>query len=353
MSDLIGGIEARPARRLVLAAGIRPSALASASISHRRANQALDQVLTYLASPGDTSFVLLIGQSRVGKTHLIERIVVEVESMLADPTAPPAYRNTLVIGTPGAQGYRYPWYTYASEIITSLGAAPFELTTPPAWQSRPQREIERRRRLDVTGALAVAATMMRECQVQVLIQNEAVNLMPVLEGRLGPDHLHTLKDFVQRSGARLLGIGTEDLARLPGLSAEIGERTRVVRFEPYDFNDEDDRGEFARVANQLLELVAGDVPVLNEAQLDDLHASSAGRIGRLRNWLVDAESLMTTHRVSFLRALDDTRPPENPSLPSPTTRAYVPPRSLNGRPLNPGERRPAKPPLLMEEAPHG
>jgi hypothetical protein len=353
MTQLIGGVETRPARRLVEAASGQPTLLARASIRHRRGASCIAQVVDQLTSPGDVAIVLLVGPSRVGKTHLLEQITAQVRHMLRKRPALPAHHDVVALQAPGAKAGRYPWTALAGSINLELNAPPFRLSTPPEWQDRPRWQTERLRGADDPGALEMAASWIAGCEVQLVVLNEAVNLMPALQGRYGPEHLHKLKDLVQRSAARWLLVGTEALEELPSLSPELAGRCAVVRFAPYRADDEQDRREFTRVTGEFLSLLKRPMD-LDEALLDDVMAATRGCVGALRNWLVDAEALASRKRCDLLRAMRDTRPPVAAVgvVPAPPRRKPQPPVTLSGQQLRPGERRPAKPDLLTTEVAH-
>lgn len=350
MSDLIGGIEPRPARRLVKAVGAGATALATASIAHQRASVVLAETIDHLTSPGDLAIVLLVGPSGVGKTQLAAQIMGEIRRLLGSRPALPAHHDVLPLQAPGSKGGRYPWPALASGINQRLNLPPFRLATPPAWQERPRGNIERLRGIDDPGALEMAASWIASCEVQLVVLNEAVNLMPALTGRLAEEHLHKFKDLVQRSQARWLLNGTKRLADLPSLSPELERRSVIVPFESYDADDPRDHQEFGRVVNAFIALV-DNPPSLDEQQLHDILVATGGCVGRLRNWLVDAEALATRRRCDFLRAMRDCRPNTAKESPEPAPASTrQPPVTIAGQRLRPGERRPAKVPLLSAEA---
>ena len=350
MSDLIGGIEPRPARRLVEAAGAGNTALAQASIPHRRARAVLAEIIDRFLSPGDLGIVLLVGPSGVGKTELVAQITAEIRREFRTRPGLPAHHDVLPLQAPGSKGGRYPWTALASGINQELKLPSLRLATPPQWQDRPRWEIERLRGADDPGALEMAASWIADCGVGAVILNEAVNLMPALTGRYQQEHVYKLKDLVQRSQARWVLIGTEALAGFLSLSPELARRSAMVRFEPYDDADPRDRQEFRRVVDAFLALVDSP-PTLDEQQLHDIMLATGGCVGRLRNWLVDAEALAMRRRCDFLRAMRDCRPStaQEATEPAPAL-TRQPPVTISGQRLRPGERRPAKVPLLSAEA---
>jgi hypothetical protein len=155
-----------------------------------------------------------------------------------------------------------------------------------------------------------------------------------------------------RSGASVREVDRA-LADLPSLSPELDRRSVIVPFEPYDPDNPRDLREFGRVANAFLALV-DNPPTLDEQRLHDTMVATQGCVGRLRNWLVDAEALATRRRCDFLRAMRDCGPrtSKGPAEPAPTS-TRQPPVTIAGQQLRPGERRPAKVPLLTAEAVDG
>ncbi len=127
-------------------------------------------------------------------------------------------------------------------------------------------------------------------RMKVFIIDEAQHLNRIGSGKLLTDQMNTIKSIAEETGAIHVLIGTYDLLRLTGLSAQLCRRSAQVHFSRYSNFDDDDRDAFASV----LETFQRHLPLALAPDLlrfeGYLYEKTLGCVGVLKTLLNDALS---------------------------------------------------------------
>jgi len=338
------------------------SPLASTVVPHPHLRIAHDRTMEVLTSPADHPFVLVVGPGGVGKTALIQTIdnALHYEArheMALDPSLRPAIRVDAPASWTGQFDFVGLW-----QRVVEAAEGPADRITGDSVISLGIRAAVNGHRGDRPKDMQRAA--VRACVnrgVRTILLDEA-NHLSVLAGSVrAPDQLDVLKDFANVAGVRILLVGAFPVLAFRDISFQVARRIRTVPFLGYAATVERERKGFRQAAAKLLGLMNGANPELDDDLLEILFTGSAGCVGTLRNWLVEAEHHIARTGTSrdFRAVLRQTGYPESSlrqaraeiefgnrvlagEAPPRAERVYVAPRTASGQVLKPGEARPVR-----------
>ena len=234
-----------------------------------RAKAALEEVeaqFRYGQGPGGATALLLLGESRVGKTHLLEHFLGQ---------HPPVK---------GEERDLYP--------VIKVDAPHQE---SPKWLSHRILKEMNYPRPDKAAANSLSEDIIRFSQVvqtRMIIIDEVHQLVTEKNNR--PTELRRavslLKDILNHGGISLVLSGTANAAVFSNYNTEFGERVSVHRLPPFEWANKAERKEFRGYVVSALEKLP--LPVskdIGELSLSArLFVAADGYVGRVHRLLRDA-----------------------------------------------------------------
>jgi len=234
-----------------------------------RAEEALKEVeaqFQYGQGPGGATALLLLGESRVGKTHLLEEFL---------------HRHPAV---EGEERDEYP--------VIKVDAPHQE---SPKWLSHRILKAMNYPRPDKAAANSLSEDIIHFADVvktRLIIIDEVHQLVTEKNNR--PTELRRavslLKDILNHGGVSLVLSGTANAAVFSNYNTEFGERISVHRLAPFDWSDKKGRAEFRGYIESARKKLP--LPVTDEIEELSLAArlfvASDGYVGRVHRLLRDA-----------------------------------------------------------------
>ena len=135
-------------------------------------------------------------------------------------------------------------------------------------------------------------SLLRVLGLRAVILDEAQHIASVTGPRAHADVLDDIKDCVTRTGIVHVLAGTYELSPLIAPSDQLGRRSRIIHFAPYDARKKADRDAFEKIFAQLVKELPFPEPARSwnalSGRLGDLHEGCLGCVGVLKDWLIDA-----------------------------------------------------------------
>lgn len=303
-----------PVAPLLIAASGRLALTALTSRTYRHALyiESRLNLLEAITSPAGHRFVALIGDPRCGKTHLLSDIIGEIHTMFrGQEPLDLNFRPVIVFKAPAPTRNEVRWDEVARLGLFELHAPVPELAVPPSRLEHESPEQYRAYGKSPEEYLELFCALARHVyKVQLIVIDEADHLTAAARGRDPINQLNVLKDLAVRSGARIVLCGTYQLLELIRASEQIEGRTRPVELPRYDYSIERHRERWAAVAAEMVGTIENANVELDAARLEDWHKTTRGRVGRLYEWLANAESRYLARQAPdrpFVDYLEDVR----------------------------------------------
>ena len=337
---------------------------------HSALERAMEQVRLAVAPGMPPRIVPLFGPSDVGKTTLIEALKSHPEwghGKVVHITCPPVR---------GRQAYDFGkehWRLFAKAAGDSF---PDDHVSPDAARARLHSGRSRRDGVATIDEYRLGVLeMLRARGVGVVVLDEAQHMTRAPSARSQADQLDVVKDCVDRTGIPHVLAGTYEMSVMLAASDQLGRRSIVVHFPPYDLSDAAGREAFQRIFGQLV----GALPIADpsgswealQPHLRDVFVGSCGCVGTVKHWLRRALqtalysgvqrvdwSLMETCRLpdetlykmadairAFRKLIKPTSQEIEAALGLTSASSTPEPKSRSSRPLKPGRRAPHRDPV--------
>ena len=263
----------------------------SVLLEHPLLNRARLDLERGLAPGMPPQIVLLLGPTGVGKTTLVEALRRRV-----GPSDPRIVRVTCV---PVASRRGYDFGRMHWRLLAQAADDPFsdDHVSPDAAGARLRSGRVRRDGPATTDEYRLGVlAMLRERGARAVVLDEAQHMTRVPSARSQADQLDVIKDCVDRTGITHVLVGTYELAAMVAPGDQLGRRSLVVHFAPYDGSQMSDRLAFERTFGQLVRALP--FPRPNESwefladHKSELFLGSAGCVGILKEWLCRALQLV-------------------------------------------------------------
>lgn len=338
------------------------SVLATSVVIHPHLTIAHERTMEVLTSPADHPFVLVVGPGGVGKSALIRQIdnALHYEArheMEADPSLRPA----IAVDAPASWTGRFDFVSLWLRIVEAAEGSADRITGESVISLGIPAAVNGFRGDRPKDMYRAAVKACRNRHVRTILLDEANHLSVLAGSARAPEQLDVLKDFAKAAGVRILLVGAFPVLAFRDISFQVARRIRTVPFLGYEASQVRELGGFRIAAQRLLALMPGVDVELDEELLGYLHAGSAGCVGTLRNWLVEAEHHMSRQQAArdFRAVLRVTAYPESTlrqaraeiefgkqvlagEVAPKAERKYVAPRTASGQVLKPGEARPVR-----------
>lgn len=343
------------------------SPLAATIARHPHLAVTHEQTMEVLTSPADHPFVLVVGPGGVGKTALITLLdnALHFEAR-ADMEADPSLRPAIVVDAPAASTAQFDFVELWVRVIAAAERPPDGVVGLSVLALGKVAALSGARGDRPKDMFRLAVQACRNRGVRTILLDEANHLSVLAGSARAPEQLDKLKDFANAAGVRILLVGAFPVLAFRDISFQVARRIRTVPFLNYDATKTRELAAFRSAASQLLGVMEGVSVALDDELVAYLYEGTAGCVGNLRNWLVQAEHHMRRQaRAHDLRAvLKVTAYPgstlrqareeiafgreiligERRAAPE---RPYNPPRTASGQVLKPGEGIPVR--LKMSE----
>ena len=253
-------------------------------LGHARLNEALDTVLDAIAPGLEPEIVLVFGPTGVGKSTLLDalarRLLEDMQRTVCMEIKPPGSRGFEFSSMFWQRFARTAFEAFAEErLCPDAEAARLRLGGGPR-QSRPSADELR------DGVLS----NLRSLQARAVLLDEAQHMTQIRGGRKQADQLDVIKGCVNDTQIPHVLAGTYDLRVMVAPNDQLGRRSTVVHFPPYDVNDPADREAFADIFVKLVKALPLPEPRRSwdalDPHLEDVYLGSVGCVGVLKKWLV-------------------------------------------------------------------
>ena len=292
-----------------------------AVFKHASLERAFTQIRRRLADGMPPSIVVLVGSTGVGKTTLAERVVRKVREGAMGPSQPSACPVVSTTCPPaGRHGFLFDmgyWHALAQ------GAG----SPTPGAHRHPDAEAARLHQGFVTGMRSTLGSTrrgtleyMRARRVRLVVLDEAQHMADTRGGQSLARQLDVIKTSVDSTGITHLLVGTYDLRALVMPNGQLGRRSKVIDFQPYQPHVDGDLDAFAEILSQLVQALPLDQPERSldvfEAHISELLFHCAGCVGVLKDWLRDALQVALEEKRRFIAwsLMQSTRPDEDTLL---------------------------------------
>lgn len=275
---------------------------------HPHQLRAVDRAVSAALRPGGKQLVVIYGPPGAGKTKTCDL----VENLLAhhfrgDLEADPRTVRVVRTEAPAAVGTAFAWREFLIEAIGALGDPVTDRLvgtadldgTAPGPQIRPAR-------LGANEMLRIAARRYKRRGVRVLLIDEAQHIAVAPKLIDVRRDLDVLKGFANRTGVRIVLIGTYELLRFHQASGQLARRMNEIHLARYRWTVAHEQAAFADVAREMLGCIKGlDEAAITES-IESCYERSLGCVGELRDWLVQAEHEFRTSGRSWSACLAET-----------------------------------------------
>jgi hypothetical protein len=233
-----------------------------------------------------TDLVALVGPTGVGKTTIAERINEAIYEqykgkMFAESNFVPVLWSTAI-----ASGHRqFSWKELYRDALLAL-RDPFV----DGGRAEPASVMITAHDRESATTARLRSRLEHELKVRGVrywVIDEAQHL--AMGGRSGaPEHqLDVLKSIAQRTGVKLILLGTYELVRHLPSSGQLARRSEVVPFHRYLPEDPEHMRQFAKVLISLFRILRVDFPSVQE-NMKMLYVGSIGCVGIAKDWIARA-----------------------------------------------------------------
>ena len=161
---------------------------------------------------------------------------------------------------------------------------------------------------------------LRARRVRLVVLDDAHHMEDTPGGRSLARQLDVIKTSVDTSGITHLLVGTYDLRALVMPNGQLGRRTKVINFRPYQPDVDGDLDAFAEILSQLVQALPLEEPARSrdvfQDHINELLFHCAGCVGVLKDWLRDALQIALEQRRPFIpwSLMQSTRPDDDTLL---------------------------------------
>jgi hypothetical protein len=284
--------------------------LATATVHHLLFDQVLEQCHEHLSSPGDLAFLLVVGASGSGKSHLLKVLYRQLLDQYAtEMEQDPDIIPVLMLDTPAPPDGTFRWRALGAKLFEAARIPAGGRPSQPAFLG-PDLAVARARTYGMTvdEVLRQAVQACRDRGVRIIILDEAGHLANVAYSLRPRQQLDVLKGLASEAGVRFLLAGTYDLLAFRDASAQLGRRSRLAHIAPYRADIKRERETFAAIATEMIRLIGVELHEDHDWSQTFLDGS-LGCVGLLRDWLVDTENAYRGRagRASFEDCLAEFR----------------------------------------------
>lgn len=266
----------------------KQEAFYGARISHRKLDEVIHAAMPLLTPHNDSSILLIVGATGVGKSTLVnialKRLYEDRQAMM--------HANASIIPIVSVEAYangeqRYSFADVFHDLLIELMEPGLEKKT---WIEVTDGKMSVRpgRRITVRAQRRIVESALKFRKTEVVVIDEAYHLLKLAKDTAVLD---TLKSLSNKSGVKIVLVGSYDLFDLVETHAQVARRANIIHFDRYQLDLEKDRQTFKSIVRSLaLKWPCKEVPNF-EAISDELLEVSLGCVGLLKTLLLDASAM--------------------------------------------------------------
>ena len=267
-------------------------------LNHPRMTDAIEALRARLKPGLPARTVILLGPTGVGKSTVLdvaEKAFAEENCQALRVDCP----------RPGPRGFEFGLTYWQMVGDMALGGLSVDHLCPEAEAERLRLGgIVRRSRSSVDEKRLGVLSLLRVLGPRVVILDEAQHIAHVTGPRAHANILDDIKDCVTRTGIAYVLAGTYELSPLIAPSDQLGRRSRVIHFPPYDARNKSDREAFEQVFAQLIMELPFPAPSRTwdalKGHMESVHEGCLGCVGVLKDWLIDALASALAQGADFI-----------------------------------------------------
>ncbi|SRR6266540_3978177 len=261
----------------------------SYTIAHPALKKLDERLRRIIEEPGDAGLIFVYGPTGVGKSTLMDRVVVR----LGVEGAPESGSTTLPVlkleASAPEQG-NFHWGQFYRQALIEL-ETPFvrekmEYSDGPVYFDRAGNLLIGKRH-PVQELRETVEKALRYRRPKAFLIDEAQHLAKMASSRKLQDQMDALKSLANRSGTLLVLIGTYELLNFQRLSGQLSRRSLGLHFPRYGT-----RSEELKMFQSIVYGFQRQMPVMKEPELlknwEYVYLRSLGCVGILKPWLVRA-----------------------------------------------------------------
>ena len=263
------------------------------TIAHPILQLAFDLVWDHIHEPAGHPIVMVVGPPRSGKTFLFEWLISEIKYEWAQQQSSDPGRIPVVgLEIPGRDTLKPAWSLLYERILRALEEPLIDkkiIYGDVALRPNGNGKISFGER--VTGGkmrIAVEEALKHRRPLAVLM--DEIHHLLGMAGLSFQDQMDCVKSLANMGGTLLVLFGTYEALDLIGLSDQLTFRTKVVHLRRYTETDEDTANFEGAINTFQLEMPFRKEPDLLK-HYDYIYERTLGRVGVLRNWLLQAYRL--------------------------------------------------------------
>lgn len=261
-------------------------------LKHPRIERVLDELNTLIHPGSQSSILLVVGPTGVGKSTLAKYMVEQaMADAVAEMTANAGLIPAAYVEAPTSGEDDFSWRMFYMQVLAQLGE---DLSAPRvAYGIDPATgRMMKPRGMSLNGLAGLRTAVercLKERETRFLAIDEAVHIIQQTRPNRLQIQLDTLKSLANKSSAQIVMVGSYDLYPLVALSGQLARRIHVVHFERYMQDRPEDVWAFGRCLQKFQDSrldLWGDRLFQHSAAL---HENTLGCIGTLSGVLARAE----------------------------------------------------------------
>lgn len=270
-------------------------------VHHAKLSAVMRELESLLLTPSDSSIIVVVGATGVGKTTLsgeLERMCRELyaDVLSSDGSAVPSICVEAYTNGDQSHGFKG-LYEQMLDAIAHPNAS-----AATGYEEQDGRLVMRAQSKTTIATLRKSVERgLAARKTKLCIVDEAAHLMRFASQAAVMD---TLKSLSNSTGAKLLLVGSFDLLDLIVEHGQVARRTVIVSFDRYHLDSPQDRAEFKQVVAKLQRAWPfAQQPNFTNVS-DNLLEATLGCVGLLKTFMLDAAALQARNNgkwdMSFL-----------------------------------------------------
>ena len=281
-----------PKALLLKSNSIRLEYFANKIIQHDIINQVLKDVMHAIRYPTKASMITVCGPTGVGKTTLLRRVLQQVDREIAAGQLGinQARHPGIMVEVPAPILGYFKWRDFHIRLLPELDRLLDNKVNVAGMHHGTDGQLIIGS--EVKGDLLnlTVEESLRQCQLAVLIADEAPHIAKIARGSRLVDQMDVIKSLASLAQTRPLLAGTYELIDMINLNGQACRRSVDIHFRRYHYDNEDERKQFLKVLQTFqYNLPFPETPNLL-AHAEYLYEGCLGCIGVLKDWLYRASA---------------------------------------------------------------